>query len=908
MSIGRARPLLVVAALVVGLAVAGAATPVAAPAAADPGDIGWEGPSFEGASGSPSGSKPQSKVWSHDGLWWATLFDSVSGDFHIWRLDIPSRTWIDTGTLVDTRPNSRSDALWTGQHLYVANHVFSESGNQTGAPAQLRRYSYDATDKRYTADPGFPVAINDVRSETLVIDREPTGRLWATWTQGGQVMVAHSTTSDQVWAAPFALPVAESDVGSDDISAVIAYRSDRIGVMWSDQGREVMSFATHLNASPPGTWSVRETAYSGNNAADDHIDLASVQDVGGRVLAAVKTSRSGSEVLTHLLDRNPATGTWSSHTYGLGTDNHTRPVAVVDTEHQQVHMFATSGQSGGSIYEKTAPLSAISFPPGKGTPVLTDANSTDINNASTTKQAVSSATGLVVVATNDATRRYWTHYDPLDGPGPGPVTPTASFTRSPASGTAPLDVAFTDTSANEPTSWAWTFGDGGTSTQRHPTHRYTTPGTYTVSLTATNAAGSDTVTQTGSVTVTAPDPDPDPTGPPVTFTATADGLVKSTSPTRSYGTDPHLQVRAPDPEYQSVVRFAVTGVGAAPASAILRLFVTDASPSGGTATRVGTGWTEASLTWDTRPAAIGGPLATAGAATAGQWVEYDVTAAVTGDGPVAFGIHTASTNSLIASSREGANPPHLVVTPGGPSTPTAPTASFTRTPASGAAPRDVVFTDTSTGVPTSWSWDFGDGGTSTQQHPTHQYTVPGTYTVALTATNATGSDTVTQVDSVTITTAPPTGTPVTFTATADGHVQTGGPTKSYGTATTMKVRAPTPAYEGFVRFVVTGLAAAPTTARLRLWVTDASPAGGLVTPVGTGWTEASLTWNTRPAALGGPVATVPATTAGTWVEVDVTAAVTGDGAVALQLTTPSTNSAIYSTREGAHAPQLVVIP
>jgi hypothetical protein len=124
----------------------------------------------------------------------------------------------------------------------------------------------------------------------------------------------------------------------------------------------------------------------------------------------------------------------------------------------------------------------------------------------------------------------------------------------------------------------------------------------------------------------------------------------------------------------------------------------------------------------------------------------------------------------------------------------------------------------------------------------------------------------------------------------------------------MKVRAPTPAYEGFVRFVVTGLAAAPTSARLRLWVTDASPAGGLVTPVGTGWTEASLTWNTRPAALGGPVATVPATTAGTWVEVDVTAAVTGDGAVALQLTTPSTNSAIYSTREGAHAPQLVVIP
>lgn len=67
-------------------------------------------------------------------VWWATLFDETSGDFHIFRLDVAARSWVDTGTLVDTRPNSRSDALWTGQHLYVANHVFAESGGTTGTP------------------------------------------------------------------------------------------------------------------------------------------------------------------------------------------------------------------------------------------------------------------------------------------------------------------------------------------------------------------------------------------------------------------------------------------------------------------------------------------------------------------------------------------------------------------------------------------------------------------------------------------------------------------------------------------------------------------------------------------------------------------------------------------------------
>ncbi|HOS82928.1 MAG TPA: PKD domain-containing protein [Methanolinea sp.] len=51
----------------------------------------------------------------------------------------------------------------------------------------------------------------------------------------------------------------------------------------------------------------------------------------------------------------------------------------------------------------------------------------------------------------------------------------------------------------------------------------------------------------------------------------------------------------------------------------------------------------------------------------------------------------------------------------------------------------VSFTDLSTGNPTSWSWNFGDGTTSTLQNPTHTYTTPGTYTVALRITTASGA-------------------------------------------------------------------------------------------------------------------------------------------------------------------------
>jgi len=69
-----------------------------------------------------------------------------------------------------------------------------------------------------------------------------------------------------------------------------------------------------------------------------------------------------------------------------------------------------------------------------------------------------------------------------------------------------------------------------------------------------------------------------------------------------------------------------------------------------------------------------------------------------------------------------------------------PQASFTSNVGSGYTPLDVVFTDTSTGTPTSWYWDFGDGATSTAQNPMHIYDEAGRYTVKLTVTNDAGSN------------------------------------------------------------------------------------------------------------------------------------------------------------------------
>lgn len=82
----------------------------------------------------------------------------------------------------------------------------------------------------------------------------------------------------------------------------------------------------------------------------------------------------------------------------------------------------------------------------------------------------------------------------------------ASFSATPLRGAAPLAVTFTDESAGGPTSWQWDFDNDGTvdSTQQNPTFVYTTPGLYTVKLTARNANGEGTAVETDLVLAVGP--------------------------------------------------------------------------------------------------------------------------------------------------------------------------------------------------------------------------------------------------------------------------------------------------------------------------------------------------------------------------------------------------------------------
>lgn len=95
--------------------------------------------------------------------------------------------------------------------------------------------------------------------------------------------------------------------------------------------------------------------------------------------------------------------------------------------------------------------------------------------------------------------------------------PVASFTRTPSSGEAPLNIAFSGAASRDPdgfiTSYVWNFGDGGTGTGVTASHTYQSAGTYTAVLRVTDSDG-DTNTTSRSITVTAPYTPPSPTPTP----------------------------------------------------------------------------------------------------------------------------------------------------------------------------------------------------------------------------------------------------------------------------------------------------------------------------------------------------------------------------------------------------------
>jgi hypothetical protein len=229
--------------------------------------VGTQGPAFDTNGSAPTGEKPESKVWFHDGTWFAVLY-GTSGEASIWRLAADHTGWADTGvTIASDETDVRSDVLADGDDLLVATHRFTTNATPTATgESRLYAFTYDAQTNSYdaadTANGQDHEVINQRQLEALTIDKDSAGTVWATWVQGDavgasiayHVYVAHEQ-ADGTWAS-MALP--DTTVSADDISALRHAGNGDLVVLFSQQPSTdtgEMLFSTHHDGDAADAWS-----------------------------------------------------------------------------------------------------------------------------------------------------------------------------------------------------------------------------------------------------------------------------------------------------------------------------------------------------------------------------------------------------------------------------------------------------------------------------------------------------------------------------------------------------------------------------------------------------------------------------------------------------------------------------
>jgi PKD repeat protein len=365
--------------------------------------------------------------------------------------------------------------------------------------------------------------------------------------------------------------------------------------------------------------------------------------------------------------------------------------------------------------------------------------------------------------------------------------PVAEFAGVPTIVCAGSAVTFTNLSSGA-ASYSWTFAGGtpATSTATNPTITYNAPGSYNVTLVATNAFGSDTETKTSYILVV----DANGVALPIsegftgaTFVPVGWSLINNnSSPTTwarsatigvaptsgnsmffdnfNYNDSDDDQVHLPGANFTGLVsaqlQFSVAYAAYSAANVDgLEVLVSD---------DCGATWN--SVYMKTGSTVAAGNLPTAAATTtlftptAAQWrtETVDLTPYV-GNSKVivAFKNLSGYGNRLFVDNINltgvlGATPP---------------VASFSASPTTVCAGQTVTFTNSSTGSPTSYSWSFPGGtpATSTATNPTVTYATPGVYDVTLIATNAGGSDTEILTGYITVNAAPSTPGVISGTTT-----------------------------------------------------------------------------------------------------------------------------------------------
>ena len=331
--------------------------------------------------------------------------------------------------------------------------------------------------------------------------------------------------------------------------------------------------------------------------------------------------------------------------------------------------------------------------------------------------------------------------------------PVANFIYTPTSGSTPLAVAFTDTSQTSITAWNWTFGAANYSSLQNPSYTFVGGGNYSVTLNVTNASGTNSTTKYVLVNSIA---DPNPNS--MIKYKTSQSIVNIDNQTPYVGTGVIRNISSNTTQVISNFTWNPAYVS------ISNIRVNQSSVN-----ITGLSIDSYAIHNDLGYAIVNESKASGFVAPANATFDFNITYikyAAPGTS-IPFSFDSSSEYYDVGNSTywhfntiTGANAIIGVWGPIG--------ANFSANATTVAVGSPLAFSDTSTGYPDAWSWDFGDGSTSSAQNPVYSYATTGLKNVALHAymsENGTITNTITKTNYINVTAAPPPAPVADFTGT-----------------------------------------------------------------------------------------------------------------------------------------------
>ena len=366
------------------------------------------------AGGAGTTAKPESKLFHTGGAgerirWWAVLGTSGSGaDAGVWLWRLEDHEWDAKVRLPRADPWAKADVLYEGRTLTIS--LRDDKSSSDGNPRESTLYTMRYRGRgRWTHVQG-PTRITTAAVETLTIARDSLGRVWATYEEGGKIWVGYTGRSGTAFTFRV---LSRSGVARDDVSSVTAFGGDRIGVFWSDQRAKRDMFAWRRDTDGVHAQWHYQTAYGGgvggcptgdsSLCADDHMNVKVYRD---EIFVAIKTSlnddsSSGSgDPLIVLLHRS-GHGRWSSSTVSTVGQDATRPIVVLSPSTSRIWVWATRD---GEVDVWQSSFRSPSFSSGRFVAWVSEAAA---NNATSTKQTTTAASGVVVEVSDAGVDEFW---------------------------------------------------------------------------------------------------------------------------------------------------------------------------------------------------------------------------------------------------------------------------------------------------------------------------------------------------------------------------------------------------------------------------------------------------------------------------------------------------------------------